>query len=137
MIGQNTPSPTCAVCSSVSTRLKSAVNTYPLHVCTRCGVQFLHPQPDDEALRQIYGAQYFLNDGTTAGEQRIADLKTATAVAYLDKLMGAGAEQGSAILEIGCGRERISIGRSAQGLSSVGNRDLGSCCCDHERAFGQ
>ena len=120
VLDQKTSSPMCVVCGSLSQSLKFAVNTYPLHVCTDCGVQFLHPQPDDQALNHIYNAEYFLHDRTSAGEQRIAALKTATAAVYLDELMRAGAEQGSAILEIGCGSGDFLLVAQSRGFRVSG-----------------
>jgi 2-polyprenyl-3-methyl-5-hydroxy-6-metoxy-1,4-benzoquinol methylase len=119
-LNQGRSLPLCAVCGSLSRTLQFTVNTYPVHACGQCGLQFLHPQPDDRVLGQIYGAEYFLHDRSEAGELRVAALKTATAEVYLDELMRAGLRPGSTVLEIGCGSGDFLLAAQARGLRVSG-----------------
>lgn len=78
--------------------------------CDGCGLLARSPQATDAELAAIYGAGYFF--GTGGGSDRFeaefADLKRATAAAYLDRVeryigWNSVTRRGRRLLEIGCG----------------------------------
>ena len=49
----------CPLCSGRFTRLHVIKNSYPIHQCHNCELLFVHPQPSNEELRELYSAAYF------------------------------------------------------------------------------
>src|SRR5690348_14862556 len=79
--------PVCPLCEG-AVRQTAFVGPHPLERCSSCSLEFLFPQPDDDALAGIYGHRYFLHDGATDAEERMSTMKRATAALYLDALSG-------------------------------------------------
>jgi 2-polyprenyl-3-methyl-5-hydroxy-6-metoxy-1,4-benzoquinol methylase len=51
--------------------------------CSRCGFEFLDPQPSDAVLNSLYSDQYFLNQETEEKKDQLKLLKRATSKLYL------------------------------------------------------
>lgn len=71
--------------------------------CDDCGLVFLNPQPSDEELARIYGADYFLGSDTAAGREAVSEIKQATARLYLAETSRYSGLKKGRLLEIGCG----------------------------------
>lgn len=104
---------TCPVCNSDGS---FAFRAKDLHVyrCAACRLEFLNPQPDDDALAQIYTANYFLGD-----PERAARLKRATAALYVEAI-GPPPASSSLLLELGCGNGDFLLEASAKGWQVEG-----------------
>lgn len=57
--------PACPLCRADATRRFLGHAGFEVHACIRCGLRFLHPHPTAEALKALYGPQYFGHEGTT------------------------------------------------------------------------
>lgn len=110
----------CPVCLAPSCRILFVSNGYELRGCGRCGLRFLSPQPDDEALREIYGSDYFLGPQTADSEARVVQMKRATAASYLDILSQLCGPSVGNLLEIGCGRGEYLLEAQSRGFKVTG-----------------
>jgi 2-polyprenyl-3-methyl-5-hydroxy-6-metoxy-1,4-benzoquinol methylase len=90
----------CPACSSASTtRLRIGVfGPCALHRCDACGSEFVHPQPTDERLRRIYGADYYKPWTVESGET-VDAIKRAT---FAPMLEACRITAGSTVLDVGC-----------------------------------
>ena len=70
--------------------------------CANCTGEFLNPQPTDEALSQIYTADYFFARDNAVDRERHAYLKSASARKTLS-LLPQSLASGTSLLDIGCG----------------------------------
>jgi SAM-dependent methyltransferase len=93
----------CPICTGLPARRTFTKDSYQVYRCVSCACEFLEPQPDDQALSEIYDAEYFLGDHDEASDRRVAALKSATSALYLDRLSTALAGHGRCLLEVGCG----------------------------------
>src|SRR5271169_305897 len=96
-------SQTCYVCDSDRIQYSFVRNGNTVFKCEDCNFIFLNPQPTDEALDQIYRAGYFLEDGSEEDVKSLAEMKTSTAKAYLEQLIGYSGQTTGRLLEVGCG----------------------------------
>jgi SAM-dependent methyltransferase len=53
--------PRCANCAGMSVSVRYDFGEQQILACQRCGLLFLHPWPDEEATRAVYGESYFEN----------------------------------------------------------------------------
>jgi len=93
----------CPICSQLSCEHFFDKSGHPVYRCRECGLRFIHPQPDDSVLQEIYGADYFLGEKNEESEIRVSNLKGATASCYLDRLKEYAGSNAGRLLEIGCG----------------------------------
>lgn len=93
----------CPICPGAPARRTFTKDSYPVYRCMSCACEFLEPQPNDQALSEIYDAEYFLGDHDEASDRRVAALKSATSALYLDRLSTALAGHGRCLVEVGCG----------------------------------
>jgi SAM-dependent methyltransferase len=80
---------------------------------------FLHPQPDDEALRAIYGVQYHIGSGDERQQAAIVEMKRAGARLTLEVLRRHAAP-GAKLFELGCGRGHFLAEAQAAGFDVFG-----------------
>ena len=98
------PGPRCLVCgSNGSVAFRFDRSGYQIYGCRTCDVEFVMPQPTDEALSLIYNENYFLGSESESGKQMVADTKRATANLYLDVITQFVDPRRCDLLEIGCG----------------------------------
>lgn len=109
----------CPLCGA-PVRAESSVVDYPLQVCARCQVEFLHPQPDDATLAAIYNDNYFLHGQVAEAEERMSSMKRATAVRYMDMIGRLLPEGGCRLLEIGCGHGDMLVEACKRGYEVAG-----------------
>ena len=77
----------CPLCQGGRSNYRFNAKGYPVLKCPDCALMFLHPQPDDAALTEIYSKDYFLGEDSEAGKKSVADMKRATAEIYLQDLL--------------------------------------------------
>ena len=109
----------CPICRSPRTHHAFTILETPVVRCADCNFLFLHPQPSDEVLRRIYTDTYFLGATDERMRARVADLKTATAELYLDRLAGRGVRDGR-LLEVGCGDGDLLAAAERRGYEVTG-----------------
>ncbi len=98
----------CLLCTQGTITERFKRGAMRVVVCGDCGLQFLDPQPSDDALSAIYGEGYFV--GSADGEEmaKTRRLKQATASLQLADIQRYAASRGDACplgqaIEIGCG----------------------------------
>jgi SAM-dependent methyltransferase len=110
----------CPMCSTSERIVLFVKDGYPVEQCRGCSLQFLSPQPDDNTLRTIYDADYFLGVRTPEAEARVAQIKQATAASYMDLFNRYWRCKPGSILEIGCGRGEFLMEAQARGFTVSG-----------------
>jgi glycosyltransferase involved in cell wall biosynthesis/SAM-dependent methyltransferase len=100
--------------------------------CDNCGLVFLNPQPSDDELARIYGANYFLGSDSEAGRQAVAEIKGATASLYLSEIRRYRGPASGRLLEIGCGDGDFLVLAEAEGWQVTGI-EYSSAACDKTR----
>jgi SAM-dependent methyltransferase len=113
-------SPICCLCAATRTTLLFSKDGYPVFRCDSCKAEFLHPQPSDDVLASIYGPDYFLGKGDVQGNERVAQLKAATAQRYLSSITGRLQTGRRKLLEIGCGTGDLLVQAQALGFDVRG-----------------
>ncbi|MFM7631086.1 MAG: class I SAM-dependent methyltransferase [Alphaproteobacteria bacterium] len=88
---------TCTLCNSNVIVHRFDVGDYPLWHCKGCGFEWLHPQPDDAVLGEIYSAQYHQN--RIAGGNIHTEMKTKVFSGSVEKAMLPPA---ATVLDVGC-----------------------------------
>ncbi|MDD2365629.1 MAG: class I SAM-dependent methyltransferase [Desulfuromonadaceae bacterium] len=73
----------CSLCGSADIGEMSSQGGFPLKKCSKCGLQFLHPQPDTEELRSIYSDYYRSWDIDASGDE-VSRMKMRTFRGYLE-----------------------------------------------------
>jgi len=87
--------------------------------CAGCGVVFIHPQPDDAALRAIYGQNYHIGSGDARQQAAIVAMKRSGARLTLD-ILKRHAPPGLRLFELGCGRGHFLAEAQAAGFDVYG-----------------
>lgn len=111
----------CALCgtSEAAARIFRK-NGYNVMRCPTCTVQFLMPQPSDDALREIYSTMYFRSIRDPGFELRSNALKRQTAALYLDELRSFCRKSRARLLEIGCGEGQFLQEAQRRGMNVEG-----------------
>lgn len=94
---------TCHVCEGTRIYYLFSAANYRVVRCEDCGLVFLNPQPSDDELARIYGADYFLGTETDEGRRAARALKQATAQSYLNEIQRYRGSARGQMLEVGCG----------------------------------
>lgn len=123
----------CPICSNTRLHYVFSVGSYRVVRCSECGLLMLNPQPSDEELGAIYGAHYFLGEGSDAERMHVATLKRATAANYLDLLSRYRGCQGGRLLEVGSGHGDFLVVAAQRGFDVTGV-EYSSHACDVARA---
>ena len=91
-----------------------------VYECPDCFFRLLHPQPDDAALRQVYGDAYFIGHDDAGEARHAAALKRATAESYLDIILKNCGVKNPRLLEAGCGSGDFLQAAQARGCDVAG-----------------
>lgn len=116
----------CPVCQSRELEPFRPGHKLPLLRCAGCGLVVQSPQPSDDELREIYGADYFI--GSKDEPELLSQfelVKRATARLQLEEiseyLRGRGRDRsGLSLLEIGCGHGNMLVEARARGFDVHG-----------------
>ena len=87
--------------------------------CLGCGAVFIDPQPDDAALRAIYGEDYHIGTDDPRQNAAIVAMKRHGARLTLD-ILKRHAPPGSKVFELGCGRGHFLAEAQAAGYAVWG-----------------
>lgn len=87
--------------------------------CQGCGAVFIDPQPDDAALRAIYGEDYHIGTGDVPQDAAIVDMKRHGARLTLD-ILRRHVPPGARLFELGCGRGHFLAEAQAAGYDICG-----------------
>jgi 2-polyprenyl-3-methyl-5-hydroxy-6-metoxy-1,4-benzoquinol methylase len=96
--------------------------------CEDCSLLFLNPQPSNNELGRIYGADYFLGGDTQPGRQAVSEMKQATARLYLAEARRYSGLHTGRLLEVGCGDGDLLVTAEAEGWQVTGVEYSASAC---------
>jgi len=113
---------TCLICNNDRVIAGFPFLRYTVFICTKCGFRWLHPQPTDAELAQIYSDQYFLSEGEVEITNIVNKLKRATAGLYLEQFINgdSSSTSESSLLEIGCGMGDFLLEAQSRGFKVSG-----------------
>ena len=126
----------CSICGSHRAGFLFVKHAYPVFRCRTCGAEFVHPQPEDDVLADIYGTRYFLRGEGPEEAERIARMKGATAALYLDRIAGRMEKGALRILEIGCGMGDLLVQARLRGFQVRGVEVSPSSAAEANRRLG-
>ena len=127
-ITERQPLKTCHVCQSTRIYYLFSAGNHRVVQCDDCGLVFLNPQPSDEELARIYGADYFLGSDSEAGRKSVSELKQATARLYLSEIRRYHGPENGRLLEIGCGDGDFLAQAEAEGWRVTGIEYSAAAC---------
>ncbi|CAN5372237.1 hypothetical protein BH09PSE6_BH09PSE6_05110 [soil metagenome] len=110
----------CPSCESRSFQYEFSKHGFRVVECTRCHLLLLNPQPSNDELAKIYGADYYLGEPTPAGRALFSRMKSATARLYLADLKRYSPDAGLRLLEVGCGTGEFLNEARASGFQVTG-----------------
>src|ERR1700690_1125735 len=112
----------CSICNDNNVIEGFSFRLYTVYICSKCGFRWLHPQPTDAELAEIYSDQYFLDEGDAEITEIVNKLKRATARLYLEQLVHGGSPSSSelTLLEIGCGMGDFLLEAQSRGFKVSG-----------------
>src|SRR5690242_14501920 len=76
----------CPICKGSNLERDFSRDSFQVQICKTCGLKLLNPQPSDKILSTIYNSSYFLTNYAPTAEQKVSELKRATAKLYLNTL---------------------------------------------------
>lgn len=123
---------TCHVCNGARFYYLFSISDYRVVRCDDCGLVFLNPQPSDDELSRIYGADYFLGSETETGRAAVSEIKQATAKFYLAEIRRYLGSKIGRLLEIGCGDGDFLASAEAEGWRVTGI-EYSSAACEKAR----
>ena len=126
------PVKACHICESVRVYYLFTTSDYRVVRCDNCGLVFLNPQPSNEELGKIYGANYFLGSDSAEGRQAVTEIKQATASLYLSEIRRYRGPESGRLLEIGCGDGDFLVLAEADGWQVTGI-EYSSAACEKTR----
>jgi SAM-dependent methyltransferase len=126
----------CPVCGSSRLHYLFSVEDHRIVRCHDCSLLMSNPQPSDEELGRIYGADYFLVENDAEGQRHVDELKQGTADHYLNLLERYGVPPGARLLEIGCGRGEFLARASRIGMEVTGVEYSAHACETARRKLG-
>ncbi len=110
----------CPLCHSSRLHDLFIYQGFQVQICQDCRLQLLNPQPSDEVLASIYGADYFLADFAPDAAAQVARLKRTTAGLYLDMLTRYSGYRQGKLLEVGSGMGDMLAEAQSRGFEVTG-----------------
>jgi 2-polyprenyl-3-methyl-5-hydroxy-6-metoxy-1,4-benzoquinol methylase len=126
------PVKACLVCQGAKLYYLFSVLDHRIVRCDDCGLLFINPQPSDDELARIYGADYFLGGDTETGRRTVSEIKQATARLYLSEIRRYRGSQSGRLLEVGCGDGDFLVSAEADGWQVTGV-DYSAAACEQAR----
>src|SRR6202044_1189079 len=114
------PVKACLICKGAKLYYLFSVSEHRIVRCDDCGLLFFNPQPSDDELSRIYGADYLLGSNTEAGRRTVSEVKQATARLYLSEIHRYCGFKNGRLLEVGCGDGDFLVAAEAEGWSVTG-----------------
>lgn len=118
----------CHVCKGARFYYLFSISDYRVVRCDDCGLVFLNPQPSNDELARIYGADYFLGSDTETRRQAVSEIKQATARLYLSEVRRYRGFKSGRLLEVGCGDGDFLVSAEAEGWAVTGVEYSGAAC---------
>ena len=122
------PVKACLVCNGAKLYYLFSISDHRIVRCDDCGLLFINPQPSDDELSQIYGADYFLGSETETGRQTVSEIKQATAQLYLSEIRRYRGCKNGRLLEVGCGDGDFLVSAETEGWSVTGVEYSAAAC---------
>lgn len=107
----------CFICGNNEFMPIGPLGSRTLRKCNMCGLQFLDPAPDEEALREIY-ADYYKAWGIEYLEEEVSRMKRNTFTSYMNKIKKF--MPGGKMLDIGCATGEFMSVAQASGFEVYG-----------------
>lgn len=137
------PDARCPVCASADARLRYRITNFRVYDCRGCGLVYLWPQLDDDAVREMFSRLY------TEGEGSVPELKTYYDFTYRDEpgnplvqlyerwLDAIEAERAPGkLLDIGCGTGLFLAVARRRGWEPYGVDDCAEATAHAREHFG-
>lgn len=122
----------CHVCEGSRVHYLFSARSHRVVRCEDCGLVFLNPQPADDELACIYGANYFLGSDSDAGVGIGSGVKKATARLYLSEILRYSGTETGRLLEVGSG-DGESLAEAESAGWNVTGVELSSIACEKAR----
>jgi len=122
------PVKACLVCNGAKLYYLFSISDHRIVRCDDCGLLFINPQPSDEELSRIYGADYFLGSDTETGRQTVSEIKQATVQLYLSEIRRYRGCKNGRLLEVGCGDGDFLACAEAEDWSVTGIEYSAAAC---------
>lgn len=126
------PVKACPVCGGAKLYYLFSLAEHRIVRCDDCGLLFLNPQPSDDELARIYGADYFLGSNSDTGRQAASEIKQATARLYLTEIGRYCGSKIGRLLEVGCGDGDFLVSAEAAGWAVTGV-EYSAAACENAR----
>ncbi|HMP84730.1 MAG TPA: glycosyltransferase [Verrucomicrobiota bacterium] len=110
----------CHVCDGTRVYYLFSTHGHRVVRCDDCGLVFLNPQPADDELARIYGADYFLGSDDETGRGIGSEVKEATARLYLSEIQRYRGSRAGTLLEVGCGDGEFLAAAESAGWNVTG-----------------
>ena len=128
----------CYHCSSLELEYKFHIKQYPLYQCSACELAFLHPQPTDQQLADIYNEHYFFGSQSQEKTQYMDQIRKATAQLYLEELLSYTKSSDLRLLEIGRGSGNFIVSAHEKGLKVRGiDLNAHAVCAVNQKLGGE
>jgi SAM-dependent methyltransferase len=118
----------CTICGSKRIFPKLSAHGWTIAQCSDCGLQFSNPQPSDQELGDIYGADYFLGGADVEFEKVQTELKRATAAEYIQQLKRYDGNLSGRLLEVGSGSGDFLVVAAENGFDVTGVEYSADAC---------
>jgi 2-polyprenyl-3-methyl-5-hydroxy-6-metoxy-1,4-benzoquinol methylase len=122
----------CPVCNGAKLYYLFSLSHHRIVRCDDCGLLFLNPQPSEDELACIYGADYFLGSDSKTGRHAASEIKQATARLYLSEIERYGRSTNGKLLEVGCGDGDFLVTAESAGWAVTGV-EYSSTACENAR----
>jgi 2-polyprenyl-3-methyl-5-hydroxy-6-metoxy-1,4-benzoquinol methylase len=119
-VNEKHPVKACLVCNGSKLYYLFSISAHRIVRCDDCGLLFINPQPSDDELARIYGADYFLGRDTEADRKAVSEIKHATARLYLSEIRRYCGLKNGRLLEVGCGDGDFLVSAEAEGWFVTG-----------------
>jgi 2-polyprenyl-3-methyl-5-hydroxy-6-metoxy-1,4-benzoquinol methylase len=118
----------CLICKGAKLYYLFSISDHRIVRCDDCGLLFFNPQPSDDDLARIYGADYFFGSNTETGRRAVSEIKQATARLYLSEIRRYCGSQNGKLLEVGCGDGDFLVSAETEGWQVTGVEYSAAAC---------